>query len=98
MAEPSALMKHLPLGSMVVDAAMIITLVFSWGQMTESMRDISSRLSRLEQPDRANELRFAGIDSTNARQDAEAQALRREILAQLQHIQDKVDNLETHKR
>ena len=89
--------KHIPAGSIVVDSVIALSLMFSWGQTTETLRSLDQRMQRIEaaqlQPDRAVDARLQFLSDENKRQDDSARAMKDEILARLSRIESKLDRI-----
>lgn len=91
------LTKHLPVGSIIIDSSLVLTLVFSQGQTTEALKAIETRVARIEQqqglPDRAVQAQIKAVEDENHRQDAITQALKEDVVARLQRIENKLDRI-----
>ena len=80
---------RMPLGSLVVDAGLVLTLAFTAGQITSRLEAMDLRLARVEQSDRADRIpeRMATLESKAAQCDRD----RAEILEALHRIEAKLD-------
>ena len=80
---------RMPLGSLVVDAGLVLTLAFTAGQITSRLEAMDLRLARVEQSDRADRVpeRMATLESKAAQADRD----RAEILEALHRIEAKLD-------
>ena len=80
---------RMPLGSLVVDAGLVLTLAFTAGQITSRLEAMDLRLARVEQSDRADRIpeRMATLESKAAQCDRD----RAEILDALHRIEAKLD-------
>lgn len=80
---------RMPLGSLVVDAGLVLTLAFTAGQLTSRLEAMDLRLARVEQSDRADRIpeRMATLESKAAQCDRD----RAEILEALHRIEAKLD-------
>ena len=80
---------RMPLGSLVVDAGLVLTLAFTAGQITSRLETMDLRLAAVEQSDRADRIpeRMATLESKAAQCDRD----RAEILDALHRIEAKLD-------
>ena len=80
---------RMPLGSLVVDAGLVLTLAFTAGQITSRLETMDLRLAAVEQADRADRVpeRMATLESKAAQADRD----RAEILEALRRIEAKLD-------
>ena len=80
---------RMPLGSLVVDAWLVLTLAFTVGQITSRLETMDLRLAAVEQADRADRVpeRMATLESKAAQADRD----RAEILEALRRIEAKLD-------
>ena len=80
---------RMPLGSLVVDAGLVLTLAFTAGQITSRLETMDLRLAAVEQADRADRVpeRMATLESKAAQADRD----RAEILEALHRIEAKLD-------
>ena len=84
---------RMPIGSLVVDSALVLTLAFTAGHMTSQFTAMDQRLMVVEKQradDRLAE-RMAVQERATASLDGEQDQLRIEILARLSRIEDKLD-------
>ena len=80
---------RMPLGSLVVDAGLVLTLAFTAGQITSRLEAMDLRLAAVEQADLADRVpeRMATLESKAAQADRD----RAEILEALHRIEAKLD-------
>lgn len=81
---------RMPLGSLVVDAGLVLTLVFSAGQMTSRFESMDARLAQVESRTLAERLpeRTALLEQRAGQADRD----RAEILEALHRIEAKLDS------
>lgn len=80
---------RMPLGSLVVDAGLVLTLAFTAGQITSRLETMDLRLAAVEQSSRVDRIpeRMATLESKAAQSDRD----RAEILEALHRIEAKLD-------
>lgn len=80
---------RMPLGSLVVDAGLVLTLAFTAGQITSRLETMDLRLAAVEQSSRVDRIpeRMATLESKAAQCDRD----RAEILEALHRIEAKLD-------
>ena len=80
---------RMPLGSLVVDAGLVLTLAFTAGQITSRLETMDLRLAAVEQSSRVDRIpeRMATLESKAAQCDRD----RAEILEALRRIEAKLD-------
>lgn len=93
----NGILKHVPLGSLAVDATLILYMVYAFGQMTQTLSDISHRLERVEVVTATevpnSDARLRVVEAANQTQDRDLADLKRDILARLDRIEQKVDRV-----
>ena len=80
---------RIPIGSLIVDGAMVLALVYSAGRMTNSLENIDRRVGIMEARDITPEAarRISVLEEQTRHADAETDKL----LTQLSRIEDKID-------
>lgn len=84
------------LGSLVINGAMVATLIWSWSDMTTTLQNVNARLVHLELVD---EQRFAGyqrLAAVEAKLDsviAAQEILREDTMKRLERIEAKLDRI-----
>ena len=80
---------RIPVGSLIVDGAMVLMLVYTAGRMTNSLENIDRRVGIIEQRDITPEAarRISVLEEQTRHADAETD----QLLTQLTRIEQKID-------
>ena len=84
---------RMPIGSLVVDAALVLTLAFTAGHMASQYTAMDQRLAVVEKQSSDSRLaeRMAVQERATASLDGEQDQLRVEILSRLARIEDRIN-------
>jgi len=95
--EPSMPFRlKVPTGSLLIDGALVIALIWSWATMTETLRSFDTRLHNVEvTADRHGgyESRLSVIEATELAQDKNYEELKLDIVKRLDRIEAKLDKI-----
>ena len=86
----------MPFGSLVIDGALVVSLIWSWATMTETMRSFDTRLHSVEvATDRhgSYESRLSVVEASQESQDKNLVELKQDIVKRLDRIEAKLDNI-----
>ena len=81
---------RIPFGSLVADSALVLTLVFSTGQMNERFDVMDQRLNRLESMQ--SDTRIAALELRANQSDRYQTELKNDIVKRLDRIETLLDN------
>lgn len=92
MTSPDTLPSRfrVPLGSLIVDGALVLTLVFSTGQMMERFDQMDRRLTQIEDLQAAT--RISALEMRSAQMERYQGELKQDIVKRLDRIETLLDN------
>ncbi len=103
MSEPSPVSKWaVPRGSLVVDTALVVMLLWGQASITETLKSLSDRVTKIEQTDTdvGADRRIGVLEKENQLQDRdilsvreEISALRRDLMARFDRQDEKLDRV-----
>jgi hypothetical protein len=86
----------MPIGSIVIDGAMVFALIWSWATMTEALKSFDVRLHTVELATSRHgdyESRLSVIEVTELSQDKNYEELKQDIVKRLDRIEAKLDKI-----
>jgi len=86
----------MPFGSLVIDGALVVSLIWSWATMTETLRSFDIRLHNVEvAADRHGgyESRLSVVEASQVAQDKNYEELKLDIVKRLDRIESKLDRI-----
>ena len=86
----------LPIGSVLVDGALVLALVFSTGQMMERFEQMDARLQRIE--NLSAETRFASLELRAQQAERQQAEIKVDIVKRLDRIEGLLDNRSDRQR
>lgn len=91
MASPEMIMSRfrVPLGSLVVDGALVLTLVFSTGQMMERFDQMDHRVQEIEHIEAST--RLSALEMRSTHMERYQNELKADIVKRLDRIEDMLD-------
>lgn len=91
MASPESLMRfRVPLGSLIVDGALVLSLVFSTGQMMERFGTMDRRMQQIEHLEAAT--RLNALEMRSAQMERYQAELKVDIVKRLDRIETLLDD------
>lgn len=81
---------RVPIGSLIVDGALVLSLVFSTGQMLERFDTMDKRLRQIE--DLQSATRITALEMRSAQMERYQSELKQDIVKRLDRIETLLDN------
>ena len=91
MSSPEGIGRfRVPLGSLIVDGALVLTLVFSTGQMMERFDQMDRRVQQIEHLEAAT--RLSALEMRSTQMERYQGELKQDIVKRLDRIETLLDN------
>lgn len=91
MSSPEGIARfRVPIGSLIVDGALVLTLVFSTGQMMERFDQMDRRVQQIEHLESAT--RLSALEMRSTQMERYQGELKQDIVKRLDRIETLLDN------